>query len=85
MHKVHNKLVRNHIPEIIQAARQECSVEVMAKVEFQQALRKKLVEEAQEAAVADSKNSVQELADLYDVIDALMATQQIEREAVLVE
>jgi predicted house-cleaning noncanonical NTP pyrophosphatase (MazG superfamily) len=52
----YNKLVRDRIPEIIQVAGQEYSVEVMAETEFQQALRKKLVEEAQEAAVADSEN-----------------------------
>lgn len=80
-----NKLVRDRIPEIIQAAGREYSVEVMAETEFQQALRKKLVEEAQEAEAADSENLVQELADLYEVIDALMATQQISREAVLTE
>lgn len=81
----YNKLVRDRIPEIIQAAGQEDSVEVMAETEFQQALRRKLVEEAQEAAAAASENLVQELADLYEVIDTLMATQQISREAVLIE
>jgi predicted house-cleaning noncanonical NTP pyrophosphatase (MazG superfamily) len=85
MKKVYNKLVRDRIPEIIQAAGQEFSVEIMVETEFKQALRKKLVEEAQEAAAADSENLVQELADLYEVIDALMVTQQISREAVLTE
>ncbi|MDX2244940.1 MAG: nucleoside triphosphate pyrophosphohydrolase [Leptolyngbyaceae cyanobacterium bins.302] len=84
MRKTQNKLIRDRIPEIIQSAGQEYSVEVMAETEFQQALRKKLIEEAQEAA-ADSENLVQELADLYEVIDTLMATQQISREAVLIE
>ncbi len=81
-----NKLVRDRIPEIIQASGQKCALEVMAEPEFQQALRNKLIEEAQEAAAAATPEAlIQELADLYEVIDALMATQAIARDAVLME
>jgi len=82
---VHSKLVRDRIPEIIQAAGQEYAVEVMTEPEFQRALRNKLVEEAQEAAAADSESLIQELADLYEVLDTLMAAQHISRENVLRE
>ncbi|KAM3109113.1 pyrophosphohydrolase domain-containing protein [Phormidesmis sp. 146-33] len=78
--------MRDRIPEIIQAAGRECAVEVMEEEEFHQALRAKLVEEAQEAAAAATKaDLVTELADLYEVIDTLMEVSGIDREAVLKE
>jgi predicted house-cleaning noncanonical NTP pyrophosphatase (MazG superfamily) len=80
-----NKLVRDRIPEIIQAAGRECAAEMMEEEEFHQALRAKLVEEAQEVAVATDANLVMELADLYEVIDTLMAASGIDRETVLKE
>lgn len=85
MRKIYNKLVRDHIPEIIQAAGRECAVETMSEAEFHRALRAKLVEEAQEAAAAVPPDLAVELADLYEVMDALMAAYSIDREAVLAE
>jgi predicted house-cleaning noncanonical NTP pyrophosphatase (MazG superfamily) len=70
--KSYNKLVRDRIPEIIQAEGRQCQIEVLSDADFEQALRGKLVEEAQEAAQA-SEHLVQELADIYEVIDALIA------------
>jgi predicted house-cleaning noncanonical NTP pyrophosphatase (MazG superfamily) len=83
--KTYNKLVRDRIPEIIQAAGKQCAIETMDEAEFHQALRAKLVEEAQEAAVADPIELVTEFADLCEVMDTLMAAYDIDRQAVLVE
>ena len=85
MKKFYNKLVRDRIPEIIQAAGREYAVERMDEEEFHQAIRAKLVEEAQEVAVAAPEDLVTELADLYEVMDALMAAYGIKREIVLTE
>lgn len=85
MRKTYNKLVRDHIPEIIQAAGRDCAVETMNEAEFYQALRAKLVEEAQEAAVANSSELVMELADLLEVMDSLMTAYSIDRETVVAE
>ena len=60
-------------------------METIDEAEFDRALREKLVEEAQEAAAADSTELVAELADLCEVMEALMAVYGIDREAVLVE
>jgi predicted house-cleaning noncanonical NTP pyrophosphatase (MazG superfamily) len=79
----HNKLIRDRIPEIIQGAGKQCEVEVLAEKDYQQALRQKLIEEAHEAAIATGNDLIQELADLYEVIDELMAVYHIEREAVV--
>jgi phosphoribosyl-ATP pyrophosphohydrolase len=49
------------------------------------ALRDKVMEEAQEVAEAEPEKLVKELADLYEVMDALMDTYQIDRAAVVRE
>ncbi len=85
MRQEHNKLVRNGIPEMIRQAGNECEVVIMSETELTQALREKLLEEAREAAAASSENLVSELADLQEVIDALLTVYGIEREAVVQE
>jgi predicted house-cleaning noncanonical NTP pyrophosphatase (MazG superfamily) len=86
MHKKHNKLVRDRIPEIIRQAGNQCEVVTMSEAELTQALREKLLEEAREAAAATSpENLVSELADLQEVIDALLTVYGIEYEAVVKE
>lgn len=93
MRKEYNKLVRVseaalkelRIPEIIRQDNRECEVATMTQEEYRQALREKLIEEAREAAEADTQKLVTELADLYEVMDAIMAIYGIERESVLAE
>lgn len=79
----YNKLVRDKIPEIIHQAGRECEVRILSNAEYLEALRQKLIEEAQEAALASSDDLVKELADLYEVIDAVLTAFGIERETVL--
>jgi predicted house-cleaning noncanonical NTP pyrophosphatase (MazG superfamily) len=81
--KNYNKLVRDRIPEIIAADGRQCSTEIMSDDEYRQALLAKLVEEAQEVAAADRDEMVKEIADLYEVIDALLIAFGLDREAVL--
>jgi predicted house-cleaning noncanonical NTP pyrophosphatase (MazG superfamily) len=57
----------------------------MSEAEFSQALQEKLLEEAQETAGANPQDLVSELADLQEVMDALLAVYGIEREDVLKE
>jgi predicted house-cleaning noncanonical NTP pyrophosphatase (MazG superfamily) len=85
MHQEHNKLVRDGIPEIIRQSGNCCKVAIMSEAEFSQALREKLLEEAGEAAAASPEKLVSELADVQEVIDALLALHGIEREAVVQE
>lgn len=77
--KHYNKLVRDRIPEIIANEGHEYHIEVMSEDAYRQALRKKLVEEAQE--VADSRGHdelIKELADLREVIDALIVAYELD-------
>lgn len=84
MRKEYNKLVRDRIPEIIQENGLEYQVVTLTKEEYCQALKQKLIEEAQEAAEANDE-LIAELADLYEVIDALLENYGITRELVLAE
>jgi predicted house-cleaning noncanonical NTP pyrophosphatase (MazG superfamily) len=83
MRKEYDKLVRDRIPEIIRQDGRQCGVEVMPEDEYVQALKDKLVEEAQEAAAAEPEDLVKELADLYEIVDALMIACGIDRQVVL--
>ena len=84
MRKEYNKLVRDNIPGIIQEQGREYRTVTMSKAEYLQALRNKLIEEAQEAAEASTQNVI-ELADLYEIIDAVIVAYGIDRELVIKE
>lgn len=83
MKKEYNKLVRDRIPEIIRQSGIECEIAILSDAEYCQALRQKLLEEATEVAEADRDNLLAELADLYEVIDALMLSYGISGDEVL--
>lgn len=66
---IHNKLVRDRIPEIIEADGKHCSAETLSDEEYLPLLERKLDEEL--AEYQDSK-SLEELADLLEVIQAVV-------------
>jgi len=78
----YNKLVRDRIPEIIQNSGKRFSVEIMTEPEYRQALLEKLVEEAMEARQASAEEFVTEIADLQEVIAAILNVWQISPELV---
>ena len=82
MRREYNKLVRDRIPEIIQNSGKRCQVETLSETEYRQALLEKLVEEAQEARQAGAGDLVTEMADLQEVIAAVLAAWQISPEQV---
>lgn len=55
----------------------------MSQTDYHQALLNKLVEEAKEAVEAKPDNLVEELADVYEVIDAILANLEIDKDVVL--
>lgn len=83
MRQEHNKLIRDRIPEIIRQAGRECEVKTMSGADYQQALLDKLIEEAQEAAQGHSDNLMEELADIYEVIDTILTDLEIDKDLVL--
>ena len=82
MKKIYDKLIRDRIPEIIRANGKDCKIEVMGEIAYREALLKKLVEEAEEAAKSNEMDLTSELADLYEVMDAICEAWNIEQEDV---
>ena len=68
-HTVHNKLVRDRIPEIIEASGKYCVTEVLPNDAYIQALDAKLSEELAEY---QQSKSLEELADLLEVMGAVV-------------
>lgn len=79
MKKVFNKLVRDKIPEIIEANGESAEIEILDDQRFLQELHEKLFEEANEFVEEDS---VEELADLMEVIYAIARLRGIDLEEV---
>ena len=78
----YNKLVRDKIPKIIRNSGNQCETVTLSNLDYIEALKHKLVEESKEVATASPKNLSQELADVMEVMDALMAAAGIEPEKV---
>jgi predicted house-cleaning noncanonical NTP pyrophosphatase (MazG superfamily) len=74
MRLTYNKLVRDRIPEIIQADGHRAVTRVLGSQDYQAALLAKLIEEAHEAREATTRDLPGELADLLEVLQALMPT-----------
>lgn len=72
MEKFYNKLVRDNIPEIIKSNNGEPYTRVLDEEEYKEELEKKLLEECNEVINAkESKDRVEELADVMEIIFSL--------------
>lgn len=81
----YNKLVRDRIPELISKSGLEYATVTLSETEYRQALRQKLIEEAKEAATANNTDLVIEIADLLEVIDALLKSYGISQHQITLE
>lgn len=75
----YDKLVRDGIPDIIAAKGEVCSFHVADDSEFAEKLYEKLREETEE--LIEGRN-VQEIADVLEVVDAIISLEKITREEV---
>ena len=66
--KTYNKLVRDRIPEIIEASGHKCEARILSDDECLMELKNKLQEEVNEFL---ESGSVEELADIIEVIHSL--------------
>ena len=68
---VHNKLVRDKIPDKIINNGELCETRILHDEEYEIELNKKLIEEANEVVNANDNEEIkEELADLYEVMSA---------------
>jgi len=75
----YKKLVRDKIPEIIEASGKTCSWEVLLDDEYVKKLNEKLLEEVNEYI---ETGSIEELADINEVIKAILEHKGISEEEV---
>lgn len=67
----YNKLVRDRIPEIIEATGKTFTTSILTEEEYLIELKKKSFEELKEYHEAESReNAIEELADLMEVVHA---------------
>lgn len=69
---IHNKLVRNRIPEIVSNAGKHAVMRILSEEEYLAALDRKLDEECAEY---HADKSLEELADVLEVLYAIAAAQ----------
>jgi predicted house-cleaning noncanonical NTP pyrophosphatase (MazG superfamily) len=74
MRVTYNKLIRDRIPEIIEADGHRAITRVLDSDAYRDALLAKLVEEAHEAQAASTDTLPAELADVLEVLLALVPT-----------
>lgn len=72
MIKIYNKLVRDHIPDIIKANGADCKTEILSDEEYLKMIDAKLDEELIEY---HKDKNIEELADLLEVIYAATVAQ----------
>lgn len=77
MQKEYNKAIRDRIPEIIEKAGKKCSVKKLNDKEFLPYIEQKIIEESDEYF---SSRSVEELADLLEVIYRVAELKGISRD-----
>ena len=72
MARIYNKLVRDNIPDIIISNGENPITRILSDEEYKEELEKKLYEEYQEVLnTTNSKDRIEELADMLEIIIAL--------------
>jgi predicted house-cleaning noncanonical NTP pyrophosphatase (MazG superfamily) len=85
MRVTHHKLVRDQVPAIITAGGGQPVTRVLDDTGYEAALRAKLLEEAHEAQAAPDGELASELADVWEVLQALAAVHEMSWEDVVSE
>jgi len=75
--RIFNKLVRDRIPAIIESNGEKCKYKVLNDQEYLTELNKKLTEELKEYL---ESGAVEELADLEEVLRAILKAKQVSLE-----
>ena len=76
--KKYNKLIRDKIPEIIETEGRTCKIETLSDEEYLIHLNEKLLEEANEYL---ESGEVEELADLEEVLRAILKAKNVDYES----
>jgi len=74
---IHNKAIRDKIPEIIEKSGGKCNVKTLSDIEFLEKLEEKLGEEVSEY---QKSKSPEELADILEVIYRISELKGVSKE-----
>lgn len=81
---IQNKLWRDKAPELMEQMGSVIHCKNLNNADYDKELRKKLIEEIQEVTNAKNQQEfLEELADIFEVIDALCALHQINKNDIL--
>lgn len=72
MERIYNKLVRDRIPEIIENKGEKPIISILDDMSYKKELEKKLYEEYLEVIEANGEERLEELADMLEVLKALI-------------
>ncbi|MGE7114468.1 nucleoside triphosphate pyrophosphohydrolase [Lysinibacillus sp. NPDC047702] len=68
---IYNKLVRDLIPDLIEASGKKCEIRILEQEEYLEEIKRKMQEEALEFKESDSrKEALEELADILELVYA---------------
>lgn len=67
----HEKLVRDKIPQVIESNGGKGSFKILSEKRYEEELKKKLLEESKELAKAPKEETLNELADVLEVIKSI--------------
>ena len=67
----HRKLIRDKIPQVIEAAGDKYEVMIMGKKEYERELKKKLIEESKELVEASKEKLLNEMADVLELLRSI--------------
>lgn len=82
--KEHNKLIRDRVVQSIEKDGRIAITRKLDDQEYTDELRKKLLEEVKELLNAHGDAIVEEMADVYEVLEHLLAVYQIKEEDLLI-
>lgn len=84
MEKKYNKLVRDKIPQIIENNNEHPVIRILSESEYLKELCKKLFEESSEVENSkDSKEMLEELADVLEIIKSIAILQNSSLEGII--
>lgn len=83
MKHIHNKLVRDRIPEIIENDHKTCATRILNDDEYLACLKSKLLEECYEVMNAEGEDIKKEIADVLEVLEALENTLHIDQQEII--
>ncbi|AFZ48687.1 hypothetical protein Cyast_2745 [Cyanobacterium stanieri PCC 7202] len=79
---IYNKLVRDKIPEIIKSNNKKYEIKELSFTEYKQSLKDKLLEEVYELLEADKEELVNEIADVYEVLSAIIKAYDLDEQEI---